>query len=271
MSFDIAVRSTSSANNGGSSTHVDVPKPVGLAVGDEIVMILVSSQDQRRINAAPSGFTETDFDNTVGFSSLSIQTKIADAGDVAASTFTFTFNDTGGAQDIRGVGFAISSPNPINPIGPELKARVTGANPSFANGITPPSVNSLLIFIAAHTSGSGMSGYAIANDNPASWTEVYDDSYLAVAWALRSQITATGNSSLTGGNLSYTGVLLNIRPFYQISFAETTTLTEAWALLLGITVAESIGLTENYDITKSRQWVDTDRDNSGTWVDTPRS
>lgn len=80
------------------------------------------------------------------------------------------------------------------------------ASPSISNSITPTIADSLLFMIfSAEQNNNNVSGYAIATDNP-TWTEQHDEVdasanfSLAVATAVRSATTATGNSSLTGGD-----------------------------------------------------------------------
>lgn len=78
-------------------TDLVVTKPVGLAAGD--LMVAVAGCGDNRTIAPPAGWTTVE-DSTDGLYRFAVFTRIATAGDVAASNFTFTVNGTFSAASI---------------------------------------------------------------------------------------------------------------------------------------------------------------------------
>lgn len=89
MAIAVESVSTNAMGIGGVLT-----KPTGLAVGDSMVAIMVAETTADL--SAPSGWATVSTSDNPTYSKTKLFTKIADAGDVATSTFTFT------GTDIRG-------------------------------------------------------------------------------------------------------------------------------------------------------------------------
>ena len=89
MGFVIQSTSTNNSNNANS---IAIPKPSGLAVGNLMVAVLTANDAATTSVTTLSGWTSAITQS--GNGGASIQFKIADAGDVAASNFTFAFSRT---------------------------------------------------------------------------------------------------------------------------------------------------------------------------------
>lgn len=197
-----------STSTGGGSSDAIIPKPSGLAVGDLMIAYACDSTlstGSGAVMSAPVGWTLIRQDTPNASFTAASYYKVADAGDVAATNFTF--QGTTGATGNGCAGFI---------------ARITGHDPSLflsasnsnsgaagttvtTSGITP-SYNSLLLLCASGVKASAqtVSGQAIANNNP-SWTELFDTSgagtndrdSISLATASYPLTSATGNSTLT--------------------------------------------------------------------------
>jgi hypothetical protein len=190
-------------SNGATSRTVN--KPSGLAVGDIMIAHLAVGTGFVTITP-PSGFSSFGYStNPSGDVSSFYYRKIADSGDVAATNFTFSWvgsvacwvsmnRITGGDTNFSNWQW-----------GGDDKTASNTAIPSINATITPTASNLLLQMWVSTDDGSGTSGYAIVTSNP-SWTEAYDviqggaPRSASLAWAVRTQSTATGNVSCIGSS-----------------------------------------------------------------------
>jgi len=189
-----------------AGTSVVITKPTSLAVGDIMVAHIAHSGTNSTINT-PTGWTDiADTSFSANFRAK-VLFKVVDAGDVAASNFTFTGNGTGGPY----IGGAILR---INGSGLSLvndgvgSGAWSGTSANLAIGITATRASDLYLILVTCSTGfatlNNISAYAIATSNP-SWTEAYDVvdgtgiMQIAGAYATRAQITATGNVSFNSG------------------------------------------------------------------------
>lgn len=237
----VTVQSISSVARGTITSTIVVTKPTGLAVGDLMVVHLSrSDNDQNSRTWSLAGWT-TIVDtqgNDTGISSSGIAAlyKIADSGDVAASNFTFTISS---ATDVCGGAiYRISGHSISAPANASSGAFVNNdETPSLANTITPTFADCLLLMLVHHYAGSSTtkttSGYAIATDNP-SWTEAYDNNNstaltIAGAYANRTQVTATGNTSFVSDGDATTdsaSLIIAIKPLQDVTVtADVLTVT----------------------------------------------
>jgi hypothetical protein len=283
----------------GTASSITITKPSGLAVGN---MMLVHIAADSTNNISPradwyslagvlGAITTTGSQNgrRMGF-----QYKIADAADVAASNFTWTTPNDSRAGAIIRISGQGSSPAIL--FG---QASVdNGANPSFANGLTPFSTSLLLMLgstIEGNVGGgSVISNYAIATDNP-TWTERYDfgidagtsDPHMFGATATRSQITNTGNSSLTiaGGGAGATDSFCylisinepspdaNLTPA-AIALASAVPALAAFTLSAALSPA-AIALAANLPVpvlaSNNNPWENTDKAAAPSWQNTNKS
>lgn len=173
-------------------------KPTGLAVGDTMIAILTYNTNSNDDPTAEDGWT------LLYLSEISTRNacfyKIADADDVSASNFTFSypFNPTGSG----GCLMRWSGVGQVN-AGSVYRDLSNTSTPTFTTGVTPSVANSYLIMVVySENTISNTSNYAITTDNP-TWTEIVDineagpDMNMAVAYASRPETSATGNFSAT--------------------------------------------------------------------------
>lgn len=196
---------TVSTKNWGSSTNIVITKPVSLAEGD--LMLAITKQEDNTFTITPPADWTTIDNFADGNSGMRIAFfwKTATAGDAAATDFTFTGS---GATATFGFMYRISGHNTTTPIAGKSSALVfvtpATTTPSYAGGFTPTSANCLFFIDLSWFQTFTASGYAIATNNPASWTEQYDQNNggamsSAGASATRPEATASGNFSATLG------------------------------------------------------------------------
>lgn len=194
-----------------SATSVVITKPSSLAAGDLMVAFITEGNSGGTPNT-PSGWTLITDINDIGVGGVDTFcfAKIADAGDAAASNFTFSYS--GSNTNIEGILYRITgtfaSTNNIYLIA----ADAAGDEPSsdvfrFTPGFTQNVASSVLLF-HAHGVFSGtntapvVSAFALETNNP-TWTEDVDGNSadttrsFASAHATRTETTATGYYQVT--------------------------------------------------------------------------
>jgi len=194
-------QSTSTAT--GAGTSAGVTAPTGIALGD----LLIATVLKKNTNSVtvPSGFSSLKNLTFAAIYQLQVFTKIADSGDVASGTFTFSW--TGSSRYAVNVT-RIDGQAPTNYIGTEgvswtsnNDVDISVSNSLTLSAITPDFQNSLIFFVIGIDTDSSMSGYAMSADNP-TWTERYcansagSNMTLAIATAFRPQTTSSGSISV---------------------------------------------------------------------------
>lgn len=199
----------SSQNNDSTSTSVAVNKPTSLAVGDLLLAHIGARTSDGVANTLtpPAGWSTSSAASN-GYVSVSVFTKLANAADVAASSFTFTAA-AATTTHMKGYVSRFTGVNPASPTDQAATANGSSNSPSNT-GITPTSALTMFIIAVGYYSAgfgsSSVSGYAIATDNPVSWTEAYDAyTYissggdnafgLALAYGSRPKPTASSTAS----------------------------------------------------------------------------
>jgi hypothetical protein len=219
-----------------------IAKPTGLAVGDTMLAGIYWSDDAAGTSGVvtPTGWTlELRQDNSG--ESLSVYSKLADSGDVAASDFTFTM--TGGDTSYHFIGHILRI-SEFGLIVGESSAQDTnnGTATVVASGFTPTRANTLFVAFLSQSRTGGtpeVVSVATATDNP-SWTERAEtqfndstyDSVLGTFTAIRAETTATGNVT---GTLNGAAVGVKMIAFVSISSqlngeVEPVTVLNAYAL-----------------------------------------
>lgn len=203
MAFPVVASSTS-----------DGSKPSGLAVGDLLFgwVTGASYSSGTSVPSAPAGWTTLRIRGSGTSSGFGSFYKIADAADVAASSFSF-----GGGNKTVVILLRITNPDPTNPIDTSNDAAASASASLSTPGITP-AAQQLLLMCAGATKGNnggamGLSAYAIASNNP-TWTEVQEartsdsgnDADGALAWANQTAAggVATGTATATCGSIADT-------------------------------------------------------------------
>lgn len=204
--------STSPASNWTTGTGtLTITKPTGLAVGD-LMLAFCSGKEGANSWLDETGWTApAETMNADGVISR-VYAKIADAGDVAAANFTFDCQDT---NAVVGLMYRISGAT-TNLARIKISSALGGSGASatqtYANTITPDADSLIFLHFTVKDVAPTNSTYAIANNNPGSWTEQLDrqntnltDCAAANASATRPEATATGNASCTWSSGSVNG------------------------------------------------------------------
>lgn len=222
----------------GSSGTFTVTKPTGLTVGE---VLLVATSVNTGSCTPPAGWSTGTIPNDFS-SRTDYFYKVADAGDVAASNYTFaTSSDSAdymyACYRLSGVATSIS---------PVIETRTgdtddtpTSASVTFSSSITPPDGTVVLIFIGIDsqtTAGStaSISGYALTGGS-VTFTERFDDNDVggtedgaAIAdGVLATSATITGATfTASGSKTPPTEFLVNVLFIYpQQDASATLTLT----------------------------------------------
>lgn len=222
--------------NDGPTGNIVIPKPSGLVVGELMVAGIRSYLAAADVTfTPPSGWTEQETTKVTSGSNpsqrLSVYTKIADAADVAASTFTFV-SSGGGSAIHGGIIVRVSAFGIINAGESSASADITATSTTLAT-FTPSRANCLFIFFGSRGSNvshsADISAVSLATDNP-TWTEraqvnlsVTNRSHvLSCFTASRAQSTATGtitfNFTSPGSNQLTNGIVVLISPQVNGSF-----------------------------------------------------
>lgn len=275
----LAYVSVQKAEVTGINTTITVTKPTSLATGDLMVAHLYWEDYSTGSVTPPSGFTtlatEVNSDND---DALRIYYKIADAGDVAASDFTFTnsfeFHDASVALS-RWTGADSTTPLSI------YSSNETAVATSITLSTMTPASAQSMIYIATGVSGSGglrtTDSYSIATDNP-SWTEIYDEGIGASnrsysgQYGYRPETTATGSGSVgISGSGRIASMMFFINPQATTSTTtETITLSESRTYSMQTTLSETMTLTDAEEAEKERLWS-TQTKSSSAWVNEDKS
>lgn len=214
-------------NSTGNATFITVTKPTGLTAGDLMIFQYGYNDGSDTANTI-SGWTHEVNSVNINVKGTGIQWKIADSGDVSATDFTVSFSGTVGSP----VGAVIAIQDFVNAslLNDAGNGQGNTSTPTYTNTVTPLYTNNLLLFFQANNEGKTASGYAIATDDP-TWTELYDVqggvvSSISLAYATRTQTTATGNSSLTlaggSGTVDSYGIMVAIETPANVTVTGST-------------------------------------------------
>jgi hypothetical protein len=243
----ITVGQTTAVTNTGVTSDA-VTKPTGLEVGDVLVARVVNEDV---VTTPPTGFTSV-IATLGGTIKSEIFFKVADAGDVAASNFTFSY---GGSTNsfihlTRLIGArTVSTVSDSDGQGNINSATITSP------GITPTVANSLIMFFAVvdDTNTGTIDSYTTATSPPV-FTEATDGAttWIAISMAhgLRVQTTNTGNgtASFSAGTKNNIGQLIAISPRQEFTASDATTVTDTTSIIRAllfvvsdvVTLAESV-------------------------------
>ncbi len=181
-----------------------VVKPVGLTTGDLMVAHITFADDATITD--PTDWTEIRQDRTATNSDRSsyLGWKIADAGDVAATDFTFTsdMSATSAGAITAWTAGTFNASNPIN----ANNGQVNAAS-NIAPTITPSVAGCAICLFVMSINDVDVSAYAITTSNPASWAEAYELKYTAgidltaaMGYSIRPETTATGDGTWTSSS-----------------------------------------------------------------------
>ena len=287
----IAVPTTASTNYTAGET-VTITKPTSLAEGElMIACISARSGSSPTINTASGWTLMTGSDFTNG--SLSIQWKIATAGDVAASDFSFTHTDTGNGF-ICGAILRVTgaTPTPADTDDADTNATANSATLSFVAAATPSFDGSLILMILnGDLGGVGTGTIGTYVTTPSlTWTEVLDtsvdsgtaDPITGVAYAIQStaaQITAYG-ATFSATRNEHTGILGVFKPLINASVSldalSLTGTVNAFTATGGANVTlDQIALTATPNdmsaVEATPKWSNTDKSSPSSFTNTDKS
>lgn len=288
MATPVIASSASAVLSHGSATTVTITKPTGLATGDLMLVVLSAHKAGGITINDESGWT-TLGTNSVDDVRHKAMYKVADAGDVAASNFTFDVNST--TVTFGGILFRITGQSTTSPIADSHFGveSATTASPSFSCSILAGTADALLIMslgaASLATGGATTSGYSISGSNP-TWTEQFDDrdgtaALLAVASATANSIaeitsftaTFSETSAETGGILIAISATTNgtaspavissvasvQTPTVVVTGNITATVISCTATIPAPVVAVGVPKWENADKASTSTWTSTDK------------
>lgn len=187
----------STSNTSGNAASGSPAKPANLTVGDLIIAQCVIYNTT--ISSVPSGFTLI---RLTAYSTVrsALYYKIADAADVAASTFTFKFS----ASCSFVVALSVFKVNTFDSTNPIDSSNGVGMNDDNIRspGTTVTKTYSTICIFCGGGANATVSQYQIPTDDPATWVETYDlpsnltnDLACSMAYAVRPQNSDTGSSA----------------------------------------------------------------------------
>lgn len=187
-----------------------ITKPTSLAVGDLMVAgIYVTNETSGNVTITPptDWVEEQEVDSAANGRRLYVFTKVATAGDVAASNFTFTQSANDTSFHIIGHIVRVTGHGIVNT--GEAFGTANSSTTLTLTGFTPSRANCLLIaFVGvSDATATSVTSLSIATSNP-TWTErvettildASEDSSLALYTATRPEATATGDFTITVTN-----------------------------------------------------------------------
>lgn len=178
-------------NTASSGTTVVVTKPTSLAVGD--LMIASAAGNTNTSVTLPTGFTVVHSGKVDTLREYATGYKVATAGDVAASNFTFTYGGTIGGATASLLRFTTSTSFPATPVISSTSSLYSGGTnsaPVFTIGL--PSGPSTTFFVANYFANANITSSTQASSPSRTWTERNDYN----ASGLSSSIATAPNSAI---------------------------------------------------------------------------
>lgn len=160
-----------------TGTTCVVTKPTGLAVGDLMVAIGVSYRGAAGTNVTlPSGFTSVHSQNAE-FTRYNMGYKVADAGNVAASNFTFSVGASVDRFVCHLIRITTNGSFPSNPVVSEDNAtdNNTSTNPTFTISASA-TLNAIAIATFMRQRNTTSVSNYVSSPTSLTWTERYDNS-----------------------------------------------------------------------------------------------
>lgn len=277
MAFAVTLGDASSA--GGTSILVDTP--ASIALNDLLITHFSSEVSITTL----SGWTLIKTANPVAQLTGAAYFKVAQAGDVGATGYTWT--TASGQKGAR--LYRITGHDTASPIGASEVGSSANSSTVTVGTITPVMANSLFIFLVSTNpagSAASVSGYTMATSSP-SYTEQYDERFdtdnylLAGAMGVRTAATATGSNTAT---LSATdpnvGIVIAVTPEVINVTVSPAVLNLSLSIQAPTVTASAVVSPAVLNLTLSIQsptvtiaaakWVNTDK-NSSSWANTDKS
>jgi hypothetical protein len=207
------------SNTAASGTTVVVTKPTSLAVGD--LMIASSVYSGNSGITLPSGFTTIHSGSVSALRSYITGYKIATAGDVAASNFTFTMGSTIAGATASLIRLSTNNSFPSNPIVSSVNpTNITGTNPSYTlNIVSGPSTTFL---VASYFAATSVTSSAQTSSPSRTWTERNDHNVSGTASSIATAPN-TAAETLSSFSLTVSSSATGDLSFFAIAEQKTET------------------------------------------------
>ena len=223
-SIDMAITYIEYSHADGFFGYVVIPRPVHLVIGNLMIAHVIFLDAVNTSFIASNGWVTID-DYALRYEGIHCATlwKIADASDVAASSFTFSGTWRGGISNKNQGGiYTFSGIDGSNPIGGHNvgsgDSSYKGSRTCTVGSITPLVADSMLIFCVFWDAGTNSinNDWAIGVSNPV-WGEKYNvianNITVGMACGIRHEVTATGNGTVTYNNAwANAGFLIVVNP-----------------------------------------------------------
>lgn len=266
IAYQSETHSTATTN----SSTCTVNKPSGVADGDLLVATIII-YNNNTINSVPSGWTLLESNTDLSSFRMYTYYKIASS---EPSTWDWGFN---AGSDWVYMCARFDGMSPTSTITASNNNYIVNSGvPSWDCGITQPLTDSMLVMIVADISdaNTGISGYAVANDNP-TWTERIDQAIatskaIALATAPRSNASATGNASAVLGTNDGTEdsycilFAINRISVFSSEVSDTISVTDTQNYDIGVFPSDTITTTDEATASK-KKWANEDK-NSSSWT-----
>lgn len=170
----MAITVESSAQADYNSSSVTITKPTGLTVGD-LMVATIAGEDNAALTTL-SGWTALQTDTTIA-ATVSVQYKIADSSDVAASNFTFTNSNS---KNMAGAILRISGHAPtalFSDSGKKVTENTDVGSFSFSGDTISPRTDAELIIVlcsANQATAVGTAGNPDINGTDPTWTNFFN-------------------------------------------------------------------------------------------------
>lgn len=200
-----------------SANTCSVTVPTGTLTGHLMIMQIGVRND--RTVSDETGWLSVGSENRINGTALRsrLMYRVATLADESLPTYTFDLSDTG--VNICAIT-TFSGVDTTSPIGASDGQTNSADTTVTSPGITPAAANSMILMFATVGDNNTQSDYAVAVSDPGTWAESYDvstelgnDMALSMGYAIRAEVTGTGNGTCTtsGSDISV-GHLVSLSP-----------------------------------------------------------
>jgi len=195
-----------------SSPPVVITKPTGVAAGD-LLLIFVGGKSNDPATFSITGFTNRKSQDNGG-DCMALFSRTADASDVSASNYSITVGDSEVtcAIMLRITGWKTDDTLAL------VSSQMVDNGVFSTMDLTPAAADSLIVFCSQHIpDGETAAGHAIATSNP-TWTvaqtvpNAFSTGEMEVVWAVRPEVTSTGDFSVTDTGNQQAAIAIIIQP-----------------------------------------------------------
>lgn len=283
MAVAYASHQTATSNTAGAD--LTITKPTSLAAGDLIMAFLWGGRNAGDWSTL-SGWTRLGSAVTTDGSdaNMTVLAKVADAGDAAASNFTFTPNAS--HEEKFGLVARITG-NFTGGISSLIVSDFdTDVTNSATGGVTPVATNSLLLMgVINHISAAAGGGNAVTNNNPSWTTQVADFINTAVDMGY-NLATATYSVASATGTYSWSNAALSGACLISVSETVNNTVSPSAIAATASVIAPTVSGTANVTptpvsvtasvpsptvTTAAPKWVNADKSAAASFTNTDKS